>query len=214
MVLKKNDMEIEIIKPFGPSIVKLKLPEKIIDEMNMYTDQIINDSNKSSELSHGNKLVGNVHQEILLHTDFMKKIKWAEFLANVCHQWVAKERGKQLKKFEIIKSWIVRQFKNEYNPVHYHSGHISGVGYLKVPKNLGSTVQKDKKYNENGKLELIDGSKKLFCRPIYTITPEVGSFYLFPNYMMHTVYPFSDSEEERRSVSFNAKIDEEAAGIT
>jgi len=32
--------------------------------------------------------------------------------------------------------------------------------------------------------------------------------------MMHTVYPFSDSEEERRSVSFNAKIDEEAAGIT
>jgi len=179
MALKKNDMEIEIIKPFGPSIVKLKLPDKIINEMNMYTDQIINDSNKSSELSHGNKLVGNVHQEILLHTDFMKKIKWAEFLANACHQWVAKERGKQLKKFEIIKSWIVRQFKNEYNPVHYHSGHISGVGYLKVPKNLGSTVQKDKKYNENGKLELIDGSKKLFCKPIYTITPDVGIFICF-----------------------------------
>ena len=26
--------------------------------------------------------------------------------------------------------------------------------------------------------------------------------------MMHTVYPFADSEEERRSISFNAYIDE------
>ena len=34
--------------------------------------------------------------------------------------------------------------------------------------------------------------------------------YLFPSYMMHTVYPFF-SDEERRSVSFNAFIDEEAA---
>ena len=206
-------MEIEIIKPFGPSIVKLKMPDEIIKELNIYTDEIVKDTSKSSELSHGNQLVGNVHQEILLHTDFMKKIKWAEFLANACQRWVAKERGKQLKKFEIIKSWIVRQFKNEYNPVHYHSGHISGVGYLKVPKNLGSTTQKDKKYNENGKLELIDGSKKLFCNPIYTVAPEVGNFYLFPNYLMHTVYPFTDTDEERRSVSFNAIIDSEATAI-
>ena len=38
--------------------------------------------------------------------------------------------------------------------------------------------------------------------------PEVGHFYLFPNYLMHTVYPFNE-EGERRSISFNAKIDSE-----
>ena len=27
----------------------------------------------------------------------------------------------------MIASWIVRQFKNDYNPIHYHSGQISGV---------------------------------------------------------------------------------------
>ena len=43
----------------------------------------------------------------------------------------------------------------------------------------------------------------------FTINPEVGDFYFFPNYMMHTVYPFKDSNEERRSISFNAKIDED-----
>ena len=38
--------------------------------------------------------------------------------------------------------------------------------------------------------------------------PEVGNFYFFPNYMMHTVYPFTGTNEERRSISFNAYIDE------
>jgi len=207
-------MKLEIFKPFGPSIVKLQIPEEIITEMNRYADEIIKDDTQSKELDHGSQLVGNVHQEILLRTDFMQKIKWGEFLGKACEEWVAKERNKQLKKFHIIKSWIVRQFKNEYNPVHFHSGHISGVGYLKVPKNFGSYSQGNKRHNDNGKLELINGSKKLFCKPTYTITPTVGDFYLFPNYMLHTVYPFTGSDEERRSVSFNAKIDEEAAGIT
>ena len=32
-----------------------------------------------------------------------------------------------------------------------------------------------------------------------------------PNYLMHTVYPFSDTDEERRSISFNAQIDKDSA---
>ena len=73
-----------------------------------------------------------------------------------------------------------------YNPIHYHDGHISGVGYLKVPKNMGDPAQKNKKINHNGKLILIDGSKKFLCNPTHIITPRVGDFYLFPSYMMHT----------------------------
>ena len=42
----------------------------------------------------------------------------------------------------------------------------------------------------------------------FKIKPKVGDFYFFPNYLMHTVYPFKDTKEERRSISFNAKIDE------
>ena len=44
--------------------------------------------------------------------------------------------------FEVLKKRkMVRQFKDEYNPIHYHDGDISGVGYLKVPKNLGKHYQ-------------------------------------------------------------------------
>ena len=47
------------------------------------------------------------------------------------------------------------------------------------------------------------------CNSTFKITPKVGDFYFFPNYMMHSVYPFTGSDDERRSVSFNADIDDE-----
>ena len=33
-------MELEILKPFGPSIVKVKIPLEIIDQMNLFVDKI------------------------------------------------------------------------------------------------------------------------------------------------------------------------------
>ena len=42
---------------------------------------------------------------------------------------------------------------------------------------------------------------------VLNIEPKIGDFYLFPNYLMHSVFPFY-GKNERRSVSFNATIDE------
>ena len=203
----------EILKPFGPSIAKVIIPEEIIFSMNNYVEEIITNKKKSDDLDFGRNLAGNVQQEFRLDIEFMKKNNWAEFLGKSCQKWLLEGHNISLKKFEIISSWIVRQFKNEYNPIHYHGGQISGVGYLKVPKDMGQTIQKNKKVQHNGKLVLIDGSKKFLCNPTYIITPKVGEFYFFPSYMMHTVYPFSDTSEERRSVSFNAKIDDDSAKL-
>ncbi len=49
---------------------------------------------------------------------------------------------KKLTKFNLISTWVVRQFENEYNPTHWHSGHISGAGFLKLPKSFGENKQK------------------------------------------------------------------------
>jgi len=197
-----------IIKPFGPSIVKLKIPENLVNKLNVYVDQIIEDEKKSSKLDHGSNLAGQVSQEFVLEKDFMQEAGWGIFLGNACDKWVEYIYQKKMSKFEIISSWIVRQFKNEYNPTHWHGGHISGVGYLKVPKNLGSWKKNKEKDNVNGCLQLIHGSRMFMSRSIYTAKPEVGDFYLFPNYLMHAVFPFKDTDEERRSVSFNAYIDD------
>ena len=204
--------DLEILQPFGPSIAKVSIPEEMIKLMNNYIDEIVKDQKKSEKLDGGYKLAGNVTQEFRLEGDFMKKIKWFDFLAISVQNWLLKKTGKKLKKFDLIASWIVRQFKNEYNPVHFHGGHVSGVGYLKVPTNMGETVQKDKQ-NRNGNLVLIHGSSQFLSKSILTIKPKVGDFYFFPNYVMHTVYPFADTDEERRSVSFNANLDQDIVGI-
>ncbi len=196
----------EVLKPFGPSIVKLKMSNEMIETINNYVDKVIQDEQKIKKLDEGDKLIGKVRQEFLMEIDFMKKIKWAEFLASHVSSWAKAELKKEIKDFQLIKSWVVRQFKNDYNPVHWHSGDISGVGYLKIPSYLGETSQPDKKTNENGKLQLISGSPNLFSKSTFLVKPELGDFYLFPNYLMHTVYPFSGTEDERRSVSFNASV--------
>ena len=210
MESKKNNQSLRIIKPFGPSVVKFNIPEETLQSLNKYVDDIIKDSDKIKKLDHGSDLAGNVNQEFFLETEFMKSIKWAEFLASACKEWLKHEQNKQLQSFQIIKSWIVRQFKHEYNPIHWHSGHISGVGYLKVPNSFGNTYQENKT-NNNGKLVLVHGSKNLFSESNYIIKPKVGEFYMFPSYLMHAVYPFYDTDEERRSISFNAKIDENSS---
>ena len=204
-----NEQQIEILKPFGPTIAKVIIPKNMITELNNYIDSIISDEKKSSELDHGRQLVGEVKQEFKLEIDFMNKIGWTNFLSNAVANWIYKSTGKKITKFGLIATWVVRQFKNEYNPVHWHNGHISGAGYLKVPKNFGDHVQKEKKINKNknGCLELIHGSRMFLSNSAINFKPEVGNFYLFPHYLMHSVYPFYDSDEERRSISFNANID-------
>ena len=129
--------------------------------------------------------------------------------------WIHQETGKKPTKFKIINTWIVRQFQNEYNPTHWHGGHLSGAGYLKVPKNLGSHSSEDKqsKKYRGGNLQLIHGSRMFLSHSTLDIEPKVGEFYFFPNYLMHTVFPFKNSNEERRSISFNAEIDDEIYNV-
>ena len=87
-------------------------------------------------------------------------------------------------------------------------GSVVEVGAL-----LGS-VSENKKVNERGSLALIHGSVNLFSNATYVIKPEVGDFYLFPNYLLHSVYPFSDTNEERRSISFNANLDNNSSSYS
>ena len=205
-------MEIEhfkIYKEFGPSILRVKIPENIVKKLNEYVEKTIIDKNKSDKLSLGEKLVGDVTQEFKLEKEFMEKSGWGLFLGTCVAKWIKAETSKEISKFEIRNSWIVRQFKNEYNPIHWHDGHISGAGFLKIPKILGSHTQnKQTKDYHGGNLQLIHGTRMFLCKSNISIKPKVGDFYFFPNYLMHAVFPFKESNEERRSISFNANIDE------
>ena len=199
------------LRVLGPAILKVKIPEEIIIKLNEYVDKIAEDKSKLKKLNYGEGLVGDVTQEFLLELEFVKSSGWLNFLGNCSKIYADLNEGKKITKFNLLKTWVVRQFKNEYNPTHWHSGHISGAGFLKVPKTLGKHYQEEKTGFKNyagGTLNLIHGSKQFLSKATFQIKPEVGDFYFFPNYMMHTVYPFKGTDEERRSISFNAYVDQ------
>ena len=207
-----DDYKLNIITPFGPSIAKVKIPDKIIKSLNDHVDKVVNDEELSKKFDDGKNLIGNVKQEISLSKEIIEKSGWLSFLAKSTQAWIKNSIGRDITKFNVNGSWVVRQFSNQYNPVHWHSGHISGAGFLKVPSTFGETFQKGKK-NLNGKLVLINGQRSFMSDCKYEITPEVGDFYIFPHYLMHTVYPFKDTNDERRSISFNAVVDEKSFDI-
>tara|TARA_Y100000287_G_scaffold171087_1_gene157254 strand:- start:398 stop:1045 length:648 start_codon:yes stop_codon:yes gene_type:complete len=208
-----SKIDFKFIRPFGPVICKVNMPEEIINNLNNYVDKIIDNKKKVEELDHGKNLAGNVQQEFVLEKNFIEESKWGNFLSACAKTWIKQTLNQEITKFQLISTWIVRQFQNDYNPIHTHGGHLSGVGYLKIPKNFGEYYQKTKVNNQNGKLALVHGSKMFMQESTYTVKPKVGDFYFFPNYLMHTVYPFSGTNDERRSVSFNAMIDDDIFNV-
>ncbi len=197
-----------VIRPFGPTIAKVSMSENLVKELNDYVDKTLLDKKKIEELNYGKMLAGNVQQEFLLDKEFTVLSGWELFLKENAEKWIFTSTQKKIEEFRIVDTWIVRQFENEYNPLHSHGGHISGVGYLKLPEDFGKTVQSDKKNNSNGKLQLVHGSKNFLSPITFNIKPKVGDFYFFPHYLMHLVYPFKNENAERRSISFNAYIDD------
>ena len=190
-------------------MLKVNIPETIVNNLNNYIDEIIKNKERSKELDIGERLVGDVTQEFEIQQKIMQESGWGQFLSNCVSKWIEIETKSKITKFQILKSWVVRQFENEYNPTHWHSGHISGAGFLKVPTNLGKNKQHKEKINyKGGNLQLMHGSRMFLSHSTMNIVPKVGDFYFFPNYLMHHVYPFKDTKEERRSISFNAKIDD------
>jgi len=189
------------IRPFGPSIGKTKISKKFFDVLNKEFDT----KSKSKKIDYSSKLASQIKKELKISETFIKKNLEKELKNNII-KFLSNEKIKKIKEIKILNLWVVRQFKGEYNPVHYHEGDLSGVGYLKLPKNMtNNKMVKNKKIKTNGTIDFINGQRNFLSKSIYNVIPKIRDLIIFPNYLMHTAYPFN-IEGERRSFSFNAKI--------
>ena len=198
----------KILSPFGPKIAKLKLPQFLIKKINGEVDKILTKKKLIKKLDYSKKLVGQVRQEFQLTKAFVKK-NLEKVITKEVKNYIKKTTGKNTSKVNIKNFWVVRQFNNEYNPIHFHDGHISGVGYLKIPPFRSSSK---KLVKTDGSIDFISGNKMLLSESIHNHQPKTGDVILFPHYLMHTAYPFK-SNGERRSFSFNLEIDQRIANV-
>ena len=189
------------IKPFGPSIGKTKISRRFLEILNKEIDNKV--LTKINDYS--SKLASQIKKEIKISNNFIKKNLEKEIKKNI-KDFLKNEKIKKVKDIKILNLWVVSQFKNEYNPIHYHDGDLSGVGYLKIPKDMTKNkLLKNKKDKTNGTIDFINGQRGFLSRSIFNIEPKERDLLIFPNYLMHTAYPFNINSE-RRSFSFNAKI--------
>ena len=201
----KKDME--LFAPFGPTMGYYRMPDDVVDELNDKMSTRLDD--------YSDQLVGKVSEE-LAFDDEIKLIaqkSLGQFVGK--YQNYTKYRNSMGAKtldtennnyaLQVVSGWFVRQFENEYNPLHIHTGsRLSCVGYLKLPEGIEEEWEEDYKdhHPSNGHIQFASGTPSGYTCTNFIIKPQVGDFYIFPSQLFHCVYPFY-TKGERRSFSMN-----------
>ena len=198
-----NEIQAQILKPFGPRILKALVPKAILDTLNDQCDEIVAGSDHD-KLDISNDLVGHVQEEWSCDIEQVPDFGNMLFLLTKgLYENFITESGQQQTdtptSLVIHKSWFVRAFENDYNPTHMHtSGSYSCVLYLKVPDTISDTNSKNvNKTATEGYIDFVYGTSLVCCAGNLCVKPEVGDLYIFPAYLFHTAYPFYGPDERR-----------------
>ena len=202
---EEMDIQYDIYQPFGPSILKVKMPQGYVNLLNAQADEILNDEKLSKEKNWSHNLAGNVRKEVAI--DYNKIKNFPEFLVTMSKTYYKHTIDKEPVKGSKIgfRVWVVSQYAGDFNPMHIHDANLSGVAFLKLPPKFEEEYKKEDHHPTVGCLEFLGSVPNHFARHSYIVKPEVGDFYLFPSWLTHQVYPFR-SEGERRSMSFNVHL--------
>ena len=196
-----KDISYDIYQPFGPSILKVKLPQEYVNQINNKADVILNDEKLSKKQDWSHNLAGNVKKEIAINHNEIKG--FPEFMVTMSDQYLTKVLPEYITDAKVsFRVWVVSQYAGDFNPVHIHDANLSGVCFLKIPSGFEEEYKKEDHHPTVGCLEFLGSIPNHFARHSYIVRPEVGDFYLFPSWLAHQVYPFR-CEGERRSMSFN-----------
>ncbi len=209
---------------FSPTIMETEVSQKFLDIVNKVGDNVLSDDKQSVQWDWSHKLVGKVHKEIRIPITskedgsycmgIMKEacVNYLKFLIkkNRAYEWTriaGKEKPPTSENIHLSQSWIVSQYKHEYNPWHTHSGNFSAVIYLKIPDDMEDHFENEKKdhYPASGLIDFKYGEKADMRSDTWLFHPELGKMLIFPSWLNHSVYPFY-CDGERRSMSFNANF--------
>lgn len=196
------------------SIIPKNLYQYLID----ISDEAL--SKKENDMK--NKLVGRIYKGSQVSISNIINLEFQKYIVMCCEEYAnliasgSDLKPKNFSNLNLESIWVVSQFANDYNPLHAHSGKISGIIYLKVPPQINNP-QKEIEYIKDAEAErknyLVDGRIGFLLQYVdlesghvkpfqKVIEPVEGTMYLFPSSIQHVVYPY-EGPGERRSVAFN-----------
>ena len=186
----------------GSLILKFELPLTTIDAINKLYDE-----NLRNLRPHNKQLAGKIKEENQV-TDLLTEEMKQTFLA--CFGQYLKQIQKPFWAISLAKAWINEMRSGEYNPFHYHVSELTDLGLssvivLKRPKTYGTEIVNPDDHT-NGFLEFVGGNQDPLGLSQYRVDAQVGDFFIFPYTMLHGVYPFRETDEVRRTLSYNCDL--------
>jgi hypothetical protein len=188
---------LDLFSPFGPMIAKAEMQLALVERINRFADRYVN-AREGTEFLLPPELIGDGGEASL-----------ARQTERLIGRYVRRMEGVETTRIQLDAFWVVSQYAGTSSPVHFHSGDISGVVYLKVPDIDGQENEEKKTYisgRQAGHINFLIGGKQRFSKSLISFKPRVADFYVFPGWLLHGAEPFRGSGE-RRSLAFNAFVD-------
>ena len=201
-----------IVSPFGPRIYTDYISE---DFHNFLLDSA--KVSKKLPTNIGSKLAGNIEDQLILQTDPSKFVSFVHPHIKQYMSGCQEDKGllntiankkPSIDYFNDLTfnlgggPWINFQQKNEFNPLHTHSGALSSVIFIDIPEEIAKEKTVATNMPCNGQLEFVYADDGFNYTGTYKVIPKTKQIYLFPASLRHTVYPFT-SDVERVTLSFN-----------
>ena len=191
---------------FGPIICHTKLEKPFLEELRSRGDK--------TKVPLNHELAGHIDHENAYNEEDKKwfmQTTAAYFRAYVAKlsKFSLNEMGNKppVKGISLYSLWINYMKKNEFNPLHDHSGDISFVIYLQVPKDIKSEFEAFKGNGVGpGCIGFYYGERVENIKTQHHFFPSEGDMFLFPASTKHMVPPFR-SDGTRISVSGNLSFD-------
>jgi hypothetical protein len=195
--LAETDADPTLFSPFGPLIGRYRIDPLLIKCLNAEVDL---------------DLTAGVTSELALPFELLSRIGPKDhhlltILAESVSRFVELVHGSRPGIITFDAVWVVSQYANTASPMHFHSGDVAGILYLKTP--FLEPSQASDNYllgRRRGEITFLHSGRQFLSRSVISFVPVVGDLYLFPAWLLHGVEPF-DALGERRSLSFNTRLD-------
>jgi len=120
------------------------------------------------------------------------------------HNVISTSGRQELQSFEpvMISAWTIRQEPGDYQALHNHEAHLSGVSYIDVP-------DFEDGYESDGCIEfrfpVIRNPAHLIFVDQWRYRPEAGTSVVFPSYIAHGVYPWK-GQGHRTCIAWDVQL--------
>ena len=211
-----GEMRAALKTMIGASMLRVELPEDVVEELNQYID----DEVIPADVSASEKLVGQIKS-----TDKSKQLvfdlnseaggSFKTVLDKLGKTFVSRGFGADVV-VDTFEAWTVHSYTGDYNPLHNHGCHtmagLSCILYLKVPECIQNAIPPAEHGESTDGLTYFNWGQATsididMLRPVTEeyVKPEAGTMLIFPSWLKHAVMPFS-GEGERRTFSANMNV--------